>query len=192
MSALGRRPGPRRALALIRAVEGSRRRENGDEESVTVALSRGLVAIIDAEDAPLITGMTWYARPRSGRDETSFYAVSQSGGRQIYMHRLIMKAPAGLVVDHVDGNGLYNRRRNLRLCLQAENVRNRQTKSKSGLRGVQQTRAGWRARISGPAGTVHIGTFDCPIAAARAYDQAALQCHGEFAILNFGDQTQNG
>jgi hypothetical protein len=175
-------------LALLRAAGEQPAREaparlHGvpPEGCRAIALSRGLVAIVDAADFDALCERPWYAKPaRNG--SKSFYACS--GGEM--MHRVLMRAPAGLVVDHWNGDGLDNRRANLRLCGQRENVINRRVKNRSGYRGVQRTSSGsWRARISIDGQWRHIGTYPDAVSAARAYDEAALALHGAFAVTNF-------
>lgn len=159
-----------------------------------IPLTRGQIALVSEADLTLILARSWFAKPRSYRkgDNTRFYAASAGPDRrQIIMHRLILRAPDGLVVDHINGDGLDNRRTNLRLCTQRENLLNRKVRSRSGFRGVTRTPAGWVARISDDGRKLQLGTFHCPIEAARAYDEAALAHHGAFAMLNFRDQKEN-
>ncbi len=99
-----------------------------------------------------------------------------------------MGFPDGKQVDHINGNPLDNRRENLRICENAENNRNKGlTKaSTSGYKGVSlYKRSGtWRAYIVTNYKQKHLGTFDNPIDAAKAYNVAAIKFHGEFARLN--------
>ena len=108
------------------------------------------------------------------------------------MHRLILNAPKGLVVDHINGNGLDNRKANLRLCTPAQNacnVRPRpgETSKYKGVAFIKRERR-WQVRISFRNKRKWIGYFDTEIDAARAYDQAARRLHKEFASLNFPDR----
>jgi len=98
-----------------------------------------------------------------------------------------MRLPPGRV-DHTDGNGLNNCRANLRSATQSQNGMNRRKQgNKSGYKGVSRATNSnrWQARIRVNRKATHIGTFDTRIEAARAYDEAALVLHGEFARLNF-------
>ncbi len=105
------------------------------------------------------------------------------------MHRVIKGAKAGQSVDHVNGNGLDNRRSNLRLCAHAENLRNRKIhkNNKSGFKGVRKRKESslWRAEIRSNHKFYFLGNFHSAEEAAHAYDAAALKLHGEFARLNF-------
>lgn len=156
---------------------------------VEIPLSRGLVAIVDAIDAPSLLAMgNWHAIS-SGH---TFYAVThrpRSQGRgTLGMHRVILGVGEGVEVDHRDGQGLNNTRLNLRACSHAENARNRgvDRRSRTGFKGVSPFRDGFRATIGiGGGRTQHLGVFETAEDAAVAYDLAALDIHGEFARTNF-------
>ena len=109
--------------------------------------------------------------------------------RTVYMHRQLVGARSGEQVDHRDGDGLNNRRANLRGCNQSQNFANRVVLpvKVSPYRGVYPARngRGWRAQAKARGHTVHLGTFTTPEAAARAYDCFAVQTWGEFARPNF-------
>ena len=100
-----------------------------------------------------------------------------------------MNAPAGLVVDHIDGNGLNNRKSNLRVCTQAQNSLNSRPRrnSSSRYKGVSFYKRDkiWQAQIFYNFRTINIGRFDDEIEAALAYDRKAAELFGEFAYLNF-------
>jgi hypothetical protein len=110
------------------------------------------------------------------------------------MHRLIMAPPAGLCVDHINHDGLDNRRCNLRICTQRENSSNMRAHrdSNSPFKGVCYEKAfsRWRASIGFKGVTIYLGIFPSEIDAALAYNEAALKYHGEFACLN--DVDGNG
>lgn len=151
-----------------------------------IYLTHGKIALVDASDYEWLNQWTWTAMlAKSG-----WYAVRGGQSKHIRMHRLITAAPDGTVVDHEDGDGLNNTRANLRVCSNAENMRNSGLRSsnKSGFKGVFWNRRSgrWMARITVDYKTVHIGCFATGEAAARAYDIAALELHGPFARTNFG------
>lgn len=151
------------------------------KDYVEVPLTRGGVAIIDACDAPFVLSRAW-RRDRNG------YAMGHVNGKRRLMHRVLLNAPAGLEVDHIDRNPLNNRRSNLRLCTRAENCRNtRPIGGTSQYRGVSWWAAGqcWRANIQHNRKQIFLGNFQNELDAARAYDHAAARLHGEFAFLNF-------
>lgn len=89
-----------------------------------IPLTDGEYALIDDEDADKVSGFRWYLL----RTHRSLYASAKRNGRTIYMHRLILDAPAGSQVDHKDGHGLNNQRHNLRL---ASGQQQRQNQSRS-------------------------------------------------------------
>lgn len=148
----------------------------------------GLFAIIDAEDAERIAGYRW----RAERGKHTVYAVAnvERGSRKtVKLHRLILDAPSGVEVDHVNRQGLDCRRQNLRLATHQDNQRNRakQLGNSSRYKGVGWHKAtrSWRARIKVDNRTEELGGFSDEEAAARAYDRRARVAFGEFAVLNF-------
>lgn len=145
--------------------------------------------IIDAEDIPKVEGYTWCVN----KHKNTFYAVTniQLGNRKyksLYLHRLIMDFPE-LHIDHVSGNGLDNRKSNLRICTCQENHMNRKShkNSSSKYKGISWHKRDkiWQARIRFNGKLIYIGYFDSDIEAAKAYDAKALELFDGFAKLNF-------
>lgn len=154
-----------------------------------ITLSNGGVALIDDSDYPAIAPFKWRLSRRSGH---YLYAVTSVGPHhsllQLSMHRVVLQAPKGVHVDHINHNGLDNRRANLRLCRHFQNLGNQglAKHNTSGFKGVHRTTSNrWRAGIQIRGRSVHLGTFYNPIDAARAYDDAASYYFGDFAWLNF-------
>lgn len=147
-----------------------------------ILLPRGHVLVVDDADAPFVRRFTWHAIPA----RTTFYA--QAGNHpNLTAHRLLLDPPPGVLVDHVNRNGLDNRRANLRLCNQSQNKANRPAprNNTSGFKGVSRTRGGrFAAYITVDYRKRHLGTFATAHDAAFAYDVAALEAWGEFALLN--------
>jgi len=150
-----------------------------------ITLTRGLVALVDDADYDAVVAAgKWYVQP----GPNTFYArrsYKRDGDRwSIQMHNFLT---GWSFVDHIDGNGLDNRRSNLRPADDSQNQMNRGAPSNntSGFKGVGRERLGWRARIHIGGRSIYLGYFDTPIDAARAYDEAALHHYAEFARTNF-------
>lgn len=152
---------------------------------IFISISRGLRAVIDDADFPLVQGELWHAVPRDA-STGGYYARSKLG----YMHRIILNAPSDMQVDHIDGDGLNNRRSNLRLATQRLNCVNRRAgfSPVSGYRGVYRSgrdNAPWQVELTSYGKRRRLGRYTDKAEAARAYDRAAIECFGEFAVLNF-------
>lgn len=104
----------------------------------------------------------------------------------IRMHRVIMKTPDYLEVDHIDHNGLNNQKSNLRNVTPSQNQMNKGGHSKSGFIGVSERSSGnFQANVSIKGDRYCVGTYPSAIEAAIARDTKAKELHGEFAKLNF-------
>ena len=102
----------------------------------TVKLTQGRVAVVDDEDFEFVANHVWYSAKRRTRRE-NWYALGRLSGKATYMHRLIMGAKAGDEVDHINGDGLDNRRANLRFVTRSQNNINRlDVPNVTGHRGV--------------------------------------------------------
>lgn len=161
-----------------------------------VPLTKGYEAVIDAADVPLVEGRNWRAQEdrRSDRSIRAVYAMRterpREGGklRTVMMHRAIAGTKDGLETDHRDGNGLNNRRENLRSATVAQNQHNRKADydSASLVKGVCWHKAArkWQVRIMADGKQRYIGTFSKLDEAAAAYEKASRETHGEFRRLN--------
>lgn len=154
-----------------------------------IKISKGYVTIVDDEDYEDLIQFKWFAEVRSN---TQIYTHRNAGsGRKDVrierMHRRIMKAPKGVNIDHINGNGLDNRKCNLRLATTAQNGQNvgKRSRNKSGYKGVSPAKGGyWQAHIQVARVRYYLGTYKDINKAAEAYNAAAIKHHGEFAYIN--------
>lgn len=138
---------------------------------------------VDECDAELAAKYKWhYVKPFN-------HGYICAGTRRL--HRMILNAPKGTQVDHIDHDTLNNRRSNLRLATPAENSRNMRKKTaKYEYKGIYFQYGHWAAAVRVNGETKRIGQLQSAEAAAREYDKLARFYHGEFACLNF-PQEQN-
>lgn len=159
-----------------------------------IPLTRGRFAKVDPEDFIWLSQFRWYC---NNRPHTS-YAISNAGEgkerKKILMHREIMMTPRELVCDHINRNGLDNRKSNLRNCTARENHLNVGARkgATSKYKGVYFNRRmkKWAACIKSGDRKIHLGYFKNEIDAARAYDKKAKELFGEFAYLNFPENDK--
>ncbi|HEU4344816.1 MAG TPA: HNH endonuclease [Candidatus Binatia bacterium] len=152
----------------------------------TILLTRGKVAVVDDEDYERVSAFKWFAM---SSQRGPWYARRDVKRRAVLLHRVIMNAPEGVEVDHINGDGLDCRKTNLRLATRSQNQHNKTKykRNKSGFKGVCWHRASdrWLAQIRVDAKNIYLGVFATPEEAARAYDVAAQKHHGEFCRVNF-------
>jgi hypothetical protein len=164
--------------------------ERSAYEMKEVQLTRGKIALVDDEDYEYVSKFKWQCN-------TGGYAIRQlprNGGKQknIPMHREIICPPENLFIDHINRNKLDNRRSNLRTCTRAQNMWNkdkiRNKKNETSIyKGVSLDKRfnTYRVSIRVLGNEIWLGGFKNEEDAARAYDDAALKYHGEFACINF-------
>jgi hypothetical protein len=157
-----------------------------------IPLSQGLVALVDDQDASrVLAAGKWHAQ-RCARTHYARRTIRRDDGKRtaLALHRFITGWD---YVDHINGDGLDNRRGNLRPASHEENVRNRraQLAGASGYKGVDWDKAAgaWRARITANGRLIYLGRFVSADEAARAYDAAARDLHGSYARLNYPEMT---
>lgn len=157
-----------------------------------IPVGRARVAFVDAQDVELVSAYSWHAHVR--RNGKTYARTGRSGGVRIYMHRPILATADGMETDHRDGDGLNNRRANLRVATPSQNRANgpayrKRATTASRYRGVHWSRGAWHASIRIAQELRHLGSFSDEDNAARAYDAAALEAWGEFAHLNLPEGT---
>lgn len=146
-----------------------------------------LRALIDAEDAELAARFRWW---RLVQEHTT-YVRTEIEGRLVYLHAFLT---GWVYVDHVDGDGLNNRRSNLRPTNAELNAANRRKPrgTSSQYKGVSLYRNGrWLVQIRTGGRREHLGYFGTEVEAAHAYDAAAFAAWGEHANLNFPYAVMN-
>ena len=143
--------------------------------------------LLDEEDKHFITDYKFNIS--TSPNGNTRYALGYINGRTRLLHRLIMQPPANMLIDHINGNGLDNRKTNLRLANYSQNLANtgKHKNNKSSFKGVywDKDKKKWRVTLSKNKKTIHIGVYVDKLEAAKAYDMAALKYHGEFARGNF-------
>ncbi len=149
-----------------------------------IPLTKGKHAYVDAEDYDRLMEHKWTAYYTCGK----WYAARNDHGKCVLMHREIMKAPKGKVVDHIDGNGLNNCKSNLRICTYSQNnIHRRPRGASSRFKCVYRDRKRnlWKSTPAYRRRSVYNGRYESETDAARASDYMNVQLNGEFAYLNF-------
>lgn len=156
-----------------------------------IKLTKGKVTIVNNADYYWLNRWKWHAVV-CGRDNYYARRTVRLDGKNhyIYMHRLIMGMAEGdgKMVDHINHNGLDNRKSNLRLCNRSQNQHNSKArKGTSKYKGVcwRRDEKKWEAKIWYKNKKYHLGYFFNEIDATKAYDKKAKELHKEFACLNF-------
>lgn len=147
-----------------------------------IKLTKGRHTLVDDLDFEQLGGEKWLCQTTlCGK-----YAARKEKGKYVYLHRVILGARKGQYVDHKNGDGLDNRRANLRICTNAENGRNRRGLNKnntSGFRGVCRYKktARWTAQIMVMHKNIKLGVFSNKKDAHIAYRKASKKHFGDFA-----------
>lgn len=147
----------------------------------------------DDFDYKLVSEHRWFAC--KGQNSNTIYArtayIKEGRYRSRLMHRLILlNTPRSLHIDHKNGNGLDNRRINLRICTPSQNSANQSIakNNKTGCKGINKiigkTKISYRAQITVDKKQINLGCFKSLKEAAAAYNEAAINYFGEFAKVN--------
>lgn len=150
-----------------------------------IILSSGRECLVDDEDYELLAKNKW-ADDRRGY---AIRAVRKDDGTRttVKMHRLLLNAKPGEIVDHINGNPSDNRKSNLRIVSDAANARNsrKYSTNTTGYKGVApHTKGRFTAQITVNYRKIHLGVFEDKVEAARAYNVAAVKYFGKYAKLN--------
>jgi hypothetical protein len=155
-----------------------------DDGTCAIEPSNGGQVLFDAEDAELITPHRW-ARAKSSRyTEYALTTIRTRSPNTISMHRLLLQPGPGFVVDHINGNGLDNRRVNLRICTHAQNMCNRRKTASASSKWVGVNRIKRTGKWQAKVGKQYLGVFENELDAARAYNAKAIEVFGDFVRLN--------
>ena len=154
-----------------------------------IELTQGKKSIVDDEDFEILSKFKWYASFNS----KTFYAMRSFDGTTALMHREILRPEPGQIVDHKNGNGLDNRKSNLRVCSHKQNLMNRskQKNNSSGYKGValMRDRNKWYASIKVNGKSISLGVYKEKEDAIKAYREASNKFFGEYDYFN-SDQLQ--
>lgn len=158
-------------------------RTSSDDRKDIIYAHCGTPIIVSRDDVEFLRQFKWRLL-----HAWTAYAQTTINGRVTTMHQLLMNPPDGRYVDHVNGNGLDNRRSNLRLVTNQQNQANstKRAAASSKHKGVSwsKTKKKWRAYICPNKKYIHLGYFTSEEDAASAYDRAAEQIFGEYARTN--------
>lgn len=144
--------------------------------AIILELTKGYFTIVDEADWDVVNKYSWSYQIPGG------YPAAQVNYKKIKLHQYLTEYP---MTDHVNGNKLDNRRCNLRECTKSQNSINSGSRGgASRFRGVSLARGRWRARLKHDGKYLSLGQFSTEEEAAEAYNQGALEYHGEFARLN--------
>lgn len=154
-----------------------------------IQLTRGYFAIIDDEDFDKVSMHKWHLTTRRHHKYASKSFRVNGKKTALQMHRFILNLyDPSKIIDHINGDGLDNRKSNIRICTHSDNAKNKilPSSNTSGFKGVcwHKNHKKFYAQIKVNHKMMFLGSFACPIEAAKAYNAAALIHHGEFANLN--------
>lgn len=161
--------------------------------SKIITLSSGQFTLVDDGDYLELNRYKWSAiydpKTRTYYAVRSLYGLTRGA---LKMHRVILNAGHGQLVDHINGDTLNNTRGNLRIANHSQNGANRRrnVNNSTGYLGVNkiQSSGHFMARIQVGGVRFNLGTFADLIQAAKARDLAAVFYFGKYAKLNFPDE----
>lgn len=157
-----------------------------------IELSQGLFTVVDNDDYEELSKYKWSAA--FDPTQNCFYAIRKDYtiNKTLRIHRVIMKTPAHLQVDHINHDTLDNRKINLRNVTNSQNMMNTRKRNNSNriYKGVSyrfsdNRKKHYQARIAIDGVRIGLGYYSSEIEAAQAYDKKAIELFGEHAFLNF-------
>ena len=163
-----------------------------DGDVAYITLTKGYEAVIDVADVHLVAGRNWGAREILRKDGSTrvVYAESraraQNSGQRgvILMHRVIAGTPCGMHTDHINCDGVDNRRSNLRVVTRCQNAHNarRRSDNTSGAKGItwHGPTGKWQARIRVNGKEHYLGLFSDIASASEEYGRHSKELHGQF------------
>lgn len=158
-----------------------------------IPLTQGQVAIVDDEDFDFLNQWKWQAVKGTVKQRNVFYVnrTTWAPKKTVIMHRIIMNAPNGMMVDHINGNGLDNRRSNLRIVTRRQNMQNRHHNKTSRYPGVQWKKHCklWVAKIQICKKSFHLGYFKSEELAFEAYKKAVHDLTGEKLVCELNKEA---
>ena len=159
---------PRKRIRPLKIVKGG---------IAHIPLPDGSHSRIDLVDYDVANLRNWHS--------SNGYAKTRENGKDLYLHNAIMRPSNGFVVDHINGDKLDNRRKNLRICTHTENMWNQKKRKNntSGHKGVTKRNDLYEAEIRVHGVRHYLGSFDTAKEASRAYQAASKRFHGEFARI---------
>jgi hypothetical protein len=157
-----------------------------------IPLTRGMVALVDDEDYELVSQYKWAAATSYGITYARSHTYDGYRRSTVPMHRVIMNPAPDMHIDHINHNGLDNRRENLRICTNSQNGHNHRRKvGKTGYRGVWKHGKKWQAVIKAHGKQTYLGTFLTPEQAALAWNKAVEDAgYAEYAVFNVVEQAK--
>lgn len=152
-----------------------------------ITLTQGKYAVVDEDDYEKLSKHKWFAT----KDKKTFYArrmmVGAQGRRMVMMHRVILNYYGKMQIDHINGNGLDNRKENIRICTPSQNQRNRnKSANKTSIyKGVSRTKYGtWHAYFRYNGKQINLGAYNKEEDAAQKHNTIAILLWGKYAKLN--------
>jgi hypothetical protein len=152
-----------------------------------IALCTGESVMVDDEDFERLSAYRWRRMTSSSGGKYAMTSLPRppgirKSGKTVMMHRIVMNAPKGMQVDHINGNALDNRKENLRLLEGTRNLRafrRKKPNATSRYMGVSFSKNGWEVKCTfrkdGILHKIHVGRFKSEVEAALAYNRAAIQ-----------------